>query len=380
MWWPDPATASIAMLKKQRDEIHTIQLETTSRCNLDCTTCLKPPYSHVWQEHDMDIHLFNRILSQLPSKVSVHLQGWGEPLLHPDTLVHIGRLKAAGAIVSFTTNGTVMDRKMATSLIESGLDGLTFSMVGNSSNCQDKLRGAGSFAHLQNSIRTLCAARDFNSGSLPKVAVSYLLTPESVFEMAGAASWCRKNGVDAFVTVHLTQASCENQQKLQLMFLGKVPWRYRLLKAQTYLSAILGKMHLEYGQFRPTLTPVCDKNPLNCVFIRATGDVSPCVYLSPPVSEDVAWLYKGVEWRQKPLIFGNIKETSLMEIWERPEYCYFRESFRTRKGYHDDKLADISYSLEGSVALENAVKDISEYFASHPSPEACRCCAKLDGF
>ena len=189
------------------------------------------------------------------------------------------------------------------------LDGLTFSMVGNSSNCQDKLRGAGSFAHLQNSIRTLCAARDFNSGSLPKVAVSYLLTPESVFEMAGAASWCRKNGVDAFVTVHLTQASCENQQKLQLMFLGKVPWRYRLLKAQTYLSAILGKMHLEYGQFRPTLTPVCDKNPLNCVFIRATGDVSPCVYLSPPVSEDVAWLYKGIEWRQKPLIFGNIKDT-----------------------------------------------------------------------
>lgn len=68
---------------------------------------------------------FDLILSQLPDKVSIHLQEWGEPLLHPDTLSHVRQLKATGATVSFTTNGTFMDTTLAESLVDSGLDGLT---------------------------------------------------------------------------------------------------------------------------------------------------------------------------------------------------------------------------------------------------------------
>lgn len=128
------------MVRKSIKEIQSIQIETTSRCNLACVTCLKPAYEDVWQERDMDERLFSLIQGQLPASSSVHLQEWGEPLLHPDTLSHIKQQKATGAMVSFTTNGTLMDTTVAESLIDSGLDGLTFSIAGNSSSTQDKLR------------------------------------------------------------------------------------------------------------------------------------------------------------------------------------------------------------------------------------------------
>ena len=54
----------------------------------------------------MNGELFQRIVAQIEqidkSKPSVHLQGWGEPLLHPATMSHIGQLKSAGVTVSFT--------------------------------------------------------------------------------------------------------------------------------------------------------------------------------------------------------------------------------------------------------------------------------------
>ncbi|NOR26700.1 MAG: hypothetical protein GQ542_20385 [Desulforhopalus sp.] len=41
------------------------------------------------------------------------------------SLSHVRQLKATGAIVSFTTNGTIMDKTLAESLLDSGLNGLS---------------------------------------------------------------------------------------------------------------------------------------------------------------------------------------------------------------------------------------------------------------
>lgn len=40
----------------------------------------------------------------------------------------------------------------------------------------------------------------------PPIAISYLLTGDTVKELPKAVSWCRSVGVDAFVTVALTQS------------------------------------------------------------------------------------------------------------------------------------------------------------------------------
>lgn len=209
----------------------------------------------------MERDLFNRILSQTRDiKPVVHLQGWGEPLLHPETITHVKQLKAMGSVVSFTTNGTIMNSTIARSLIESGLDGLTFSMAGITRHSQDHLRGAGTLEQLKTTIQTFVSARKSSQKPRPRLAVSYLLTPETVPELPKAVSWCRKNDIESFVTVHLTQAGCRTQQKLQFIKTkDDETLTDHFLRIRAHTAALFGKIDLQLRPFHSTLTPVCDK-------------------------------------------------------------------------------------------------------------------------
>jgi len=187
--------------------IHSVQIETTSRCNLHCKTCLKPVYEKSCQQRDMDQALFSRILLQIRDyKPDVHLQGWGEPLIQKKFLSFVRQLKREKIISSFTTNGTVMSENFAKSIVESGVDGVTFSMAGGCSLTQDNLRGDGTFVLLQNAVMTLVDVRKQYEQGGPQIAISYLLTPDTIQELPKAVSWCSSVGVDAFSTVFLTQA------------------------------------------------------------------------------------------------------------------------------------------------------------------------------
>ncbi|MBU0962058.1 MAG: SPASM domain-containing protein [Proteobacteria bacterium] len=106
-------------------------------------------------------------------------------------------------------------------------------------------------------------------------------------------------------------------------------------------------MRLDLKSFQPTLIPVCDKNPLNSLFISASGDVSPCVFLYPPIKEKVTWYHRDFKIREKPLSFGNVRNLSSADIWQNPEYCLLRDSFRKRKEYHDRRLRESVIRLRG---------------------------------
>lgn len=361
--------------------IHLIQIETTSRCNLRCITCLKPVYEKAWQQRDMDHTLFEKILQQIKEyKPNVHLQGWGEPLTQKNFLFFVRQLKREGINTSFTTNGTIMGAGLAKSIVKSGVDGVTFSMAGGCALTQDKLRGKGTFSLLQNAVTTLVDARKQYEQERPQIAISYLLTGDTVHELPRAVTWCRSVGIDAFVTVALTQSGGSAQAELAFLPSKEEAAKYRFLRMKTHMSSLVGRMKLNLKQFYPTLTPVCDKNPLNSLFISANGDVSPCVFLAPPVSGEIVWRHRGVNVRQKPFVMGNLHHLTLKEIWESDEYTTFREQFRQRKKYHDATLSTVTYSLSGSQELETAIEKIENYFRSHPAPRQCMACAKLRGY
>ena len=329
----------------------------------------------------MDQGLFLHILSQIKKdKPTVHLQGWGEPLIQKGFLSFVRLLKQEGINTSFTTNGSVMTKNLAEELLESGVDGITFSMAGSCSTTQDELRGAGTFSLLLNSIATFVSARERYHQGCSQIAVSYLLTPETVQELPQAVSWCRRVGVDVFVTVHLTQSAGPVQDNLAFLPSKKESSKYRYLRFRTNTRALFGKMQINMKPFYPTMTSVCDKNPISSLFINANGDVSPCVFHAPPVKNEIAWRRNGIDAYQKALVMGNVNDLTLKEIWESERYKAFREKYKQRREYHDSRLARVSYSLAGVVELETARKEIKEYFASHPVPKQCLACAKTNGY
>jgi MoaA/NifB/PqqE/SkfB family radical SAM enzyme len=357
-----------------------VQLETTSRCNLFCRTCLKPYTIDRWLEADMNLDLFRAIIDQLSGKPTIHLQGWGEPLLHPETLQHILIIKERGLQVSLTSNGTLLDLQLAKDLLDAGLDGITFSMAGHSIGSQDSLRGEGTCVKVHEAIALMAEVRKRSGKRTLKIGVSYLVTPETVAELPEAITWCRKNDVDLFATVHLTQVASNEQKGMHFRLPWPLPLKYRLLRIQSHARATFGSMRLNLCSFSAGLTPVCDKDPLRNIFINVQGEVSPCVFLSTPVQGEITWQHAGYARAGGNVIFGNVRNSCLQEIWESEGYVSFRDAYKTRQQYHDSMLAKVSYSMAGAEELKKAVTHIESYFVGHPPPEGCKSCYKLDGF
>src|SRR5262245_13334610 len=86
----------------------SIYLETTSRCNSLCETCIltfggrEPQKDLGWDE-------FRRVVDQFPVLERVLLHGIGEPLLNRDLPRMIEHLKERGATVLFNSNAITLN-------------------------------------------------------------------------------------------------------------------------------------------------------------------------------------------------------------------------------------------------------------------------------
>ena len=78
---------------------------------------------------------------------------------------------------------------------------------------------------------------------------------------------------------------------------------------------------------------------------------------------------------------GNLGESSLEEIWDRPTYRAFRDCFKRRIDLYQALMPDISPSFEGMERLEKTVKKLTQLYQtkSFQPPVPCRTCAAVNG-
>jgi MoaA/NifB/PqqE/SkfB family radical SAM enzyme len=135
--------------------IDWIQVEVTLRCNAACTYCPRTVYRSTWENRDLSLDTFERLLPILAKTKMVHLQGWGEPLLHKQFFEIVASVKKAGCKVGTTTNGMMLDRPAISRLVESGIDHVAFSLTGigeKTTGCAKEQNSAESFKSLPISL------------------------------------------------------------------------------------------------------------------------------------------------------------------------------------------------------------------------------------
>jgi MoaA/NifB/PqqE/SkfB family radical SAM enzyme len=353
-----------------------IQLEPTSRCNLSCNTCARSSHPDQWLERDFSPSLFSGLHSIFTRTDTLHLQGWGEPLLLDTLGEYIISAKQAGCRVSFTSNGFCMDEVIATQLVKSGVDGITFSMAGSSETVHDGLRGENSLQHLEESINILNRVKKSLKSDTPFLAVSYLLTPETIQELPQAVLWCARRNIRALAGVQLTHPANKRQQSLQLFPCPEKAHRTPIRLAGLY--ALFKRVRLQLPPLSPSLTPICDKNPLHNLSISADGTVAPCVFLNVPTSSPIPWLGNGKQ--TSAFYLGNIGEQSLDAIWQSRTYTDFRGCFARREKIYRQAMAGVGYDMNGIEQLERARELIRKSFLNNPPPEPCAGCSKLNGY
>jgi radical SAM protein with 4Fe4S-binding SPASM domain len=118
----------------------TLWIEPTNRCNLRCVMC---PVSLRTREDSgfMGLDAYQALIDETaPYVTTVNLFLGGESLLHKDLFDMIRYARSRGMTVRLNTNATLLNRRRAEQLLDSGLDHLIFSFDGYNATTYESIR------------------------------------------------------------------------------------------------------------------------------------------------------------------------------------------------------------------------------------------------
>lgn len=306
-----------------------IQFEITSRCNAACTYCPRTAYRAQWDNRDLSLDVFKNLLSIFAKTKMVHLQGWGEPLLHKDFFAMVALAKKAGCMVGTTTNGMLLDHQHISSLVESGIDHVAFSLTGIGEK-NDTVRKGTEFRKILRAISDLAETKKALKVETPMLNVAYLLLRSHLPDIDEIVPMLHGHGIQHVIISTLDFVPTIDLQ--QELLVPEDENEYQELK---YL---LDKLVMKGGHaglsiyyrlvFPGKRNRICTENVGRALFVSADGTVSPCVFTNIPASE-VSCVSRGREHEYQRLTFGSVTDESIPAIWRSRRYTSFRDSFDT---------------------------------------------------
>jgi MoaA/NifB/PqqE/SkfB family radical SAM enzyme len=303
----------------------SLYLETTSRCNSLCETCIltfggrEPQKDLSWPE-------FRRIVDQFPALDRVLLHGIGEPLLNRDLPRMVAHLKGRGATVLFNSNAITLGARLGQALIDAGLDELRVSLDATTPATYARVRGVDAFAKVIANLECFASLRRDAQASRPKVSLWFTALRDNIEEIPGLVPLAQR--VDA-ASIHL--------QRLVYNGLGLATaeqslfGRLREREAEALRSAEAGAAGAGVvfdasgaGAPEVSLTPTpahqpwsACRRPWSLVYVTVHGNVLPCC-IAPFITQH----YEGI-------ILGNLYQQPLEEVWWGRRYLDFRSAIQT---------------------------------------------------
>jgi len=156
------------------------QIEPVGRCNLACRMCTVNERGDAVGE--LSLERFRALLDQMPGLEELHLQGLGEPMLHPQFFEMVALAAARGIRVSANSNLTLLTPARAQACVSSGLAALSVSLDGASAPVYESIRRKASFAKVLRNLGRLVQARD-EAGSPLHVRLVMVLMRANLHEL-----------------------------------------------------------------------------------------------------------------------------------------------------------------------------------------------------
>ncbi|MBM3472200.1 MAG: radical SAM protein [Armatimonadetes bacterium] len=318
-----------------QDLLRKLHVEITTRCNLDCSMCQR----HVWDEPNADMapETFDTIVhafAEFPGGKTLQLGGFGEPLSHPQIVDFVRAAAEAGLGAEIVTNGALLSRELGMALIGAGLQKLVLSV-----GCSEEI-----VEQSVPNLRRLHRSALGTDGRWPEVALHAVLKRSNVPTLrklrslamvvhAGTISvshllpYSREMAAEALYGARLPAAGTSPQAE------GN-PWRPHVMlpalewsgeEARAVGALLAGQPEITLGRTRVDMgTSACPFVMEGRAAIDWRGNLAPCLPLlrtHPVVTPRRSRTVK--QWH-----VGNVCESSLRELWSRPEYVAFRERVR----------------------------------------------------
>ncbi|MDL2307370.1 radical SAM protein, partial [Desulfovibrio sp. OttesenSCG-928-C06] len=298
-----------------------LQIEVTSHCPASCSYCPHSTMKDGWLSRHMSAATFAALWPLLRQAKRVHLQGWGEPLLHPRFFDFVEVARRAGCRVSTTSCGLMMNGDIARRLVRSGIDVIAFSLAGTDEASNASRRGAP-FSKVCESIKILQQVRKKLVGVHLEVHIAYLLLASGLDALDRLPELLEE--LEAHSAVVSTMDFIAAPELAPEAFMPheseKIAAARAVLERVSARSAEQGR-NIYYSLPVPQARADCLENVGSSMYIDADGRISPCIYVNLPLADSVDYPLRRV--------FGRAGDDDPLEVWERPEFNRFREAVKS---------------------------------------------------
>lgn len=245
----------------------------------------------------------------------VHLQGWGEPLLHPRFKDFVATAARAGCLVSTTTCGLGMTEQTAALLAGGQVDMTAFSLTGTD-EASNAAREGVSFEQARAAIETLQRAKTAAKSARPAIHLAYLMLASGLEAVRRLPALMADLDVPVAVvsTLDYIAAPGMEQEAFAPHETEKIATARAVLQEAAADAEARG-LRIHYTLPSPNAANSCSEQIDRCLYADAEGQLSPCIYVNLPTEEPDPCRR----------VFGRLGETPALEIWNSKDFREFRE-------------------------------------------------------
>lgn len=297
-----PSAGSVSEIEMVRPECHDparrsylsaptqVVINLTNRCNLRCRHCFNGSVASGEQSDELSDSEILNLVHQLKELhlFNVCFSG-GEPLLRKDLLLQSAKMLASvGTRISVTSNGTLLDAKTASELVEVGVQDVEISLDGATPGVHERLRLVNGCFDL-----ALQGLRNLRQAAMPLYEVSMTLTSFGIADIEPLArliqETCKLLILRPILPVRRA-AKCFSE-------LRPTPAQYR--RAWDVVNRLAGRLGYPEIWFLDPLSGVLQLSrgaPQFGLEIRADGSLAVSPYL--------------------PIYLGNVRKHTIKEYWD----------------------------------------------------------------
>ena len=305
-----------------------VQIEPVGQCNLRCQMCAiqfrqdGPPYG---PPAFMAFEIFTRLLDQFEGLRELHLQGLGEPMMHPRFFEMVEYASARSVRVTTNSNLTLLNERRAERCITSGLDCLHVSLDGATAATYERIRKRAHFERVAANIERLLAARERLGSATPRLHLVMVIMRQNLHELPDLVRLAHRWSVEELFVQHLChdfgEASLPAQYRPMRDFvqeqtlLEEDPARIERYFDEARELARSLNLRLRLPRPRPRLYPPDTPGRERCnwpwsgAYISYQGYAMPCCMVSTP----------------DRIHFGNMAEQGVAATWHGDRFQVFRE-------------------------------------------------------
>lgn len=305
-----------------------VQIEPVGQCNLRCQMCSiqyrqdGPPYG---PPAFMAFETFTHIIDQFPKLSELHLQGLGEPMMHPRFFDMVAYAAQKGIRVTTNSNITLLNDRRAERCITSGLNCLHISIDGATAETYERIRVRAHFDRIVSNIERIVAAKERLGSDYPGLRMVVVIMRQNLHELPELVRLAHRWSMEGMFVQHLChdfgEASLPPQYWLMREFvqaqtlLEEDPERIEHYFGEARSTAQELGVDLRLPRTRPRLHPSGTPGPQRCswpwtgAYISYSGYSMPCCMVSTP----------------DRISMGNMAEQDVEAVWNGSAYSSFRE-------------------------------------------------------